>query len=82
VISVATVLLPSFFPFLLPRFFLTSSLFFFPIERKHAARRHRTGASHGIGAAPREVAEAIIFLLSPKASYITGAILDVAGGVR
>jgi NAD(P)-dependent dehydrogenase (short-subunit alcohol dehydrogenase family) len=29
---------------------------------------------------PEEVAEPILFLLSPTASYITGAVLRVAGG--
>ncbi len=36
----------------------------------------------GRAAQPEEVAEAIAFLLSYKASYITGTIVDVAGGVR
>ena len=32
------------------------------------------------GGQPEEVASAILWLLSPEASYITGTILDVAGG--
>jgi NAD(P)-dependent dehydrogenase (short-subunit alcohol dehydrogenase family) len=29
---------------------------------------------------PEEVAEAALWLLSPVSSYVTGAVLDVAGG--
>jgi NAD(P)-dependent dehydrogenase (short-subunit alcohol dehydrogenase family) len=32
------------------------------------------------GGQPEEVAAAIVWLLSDEASYITGALLDVAGG--
>ena len=32
------------------------------------------------GGMPEEVAEAVIWLLSEKASYVTGVLLDVAGG--
>jgi NAD(P)-dependent dehydrogenase (short-subunit alcohol dehydrogenase family) len=29
---------------------------------------------------PEEIAEAVVWLLSPAASYVTGALLDVGGG--
>ncbi|MFJ5230047.1 SDR family oxidoreductase [Kitasatospora sp. NPDC088391] len=34
----------------------------------------------GRGGEPEEIAEAILYLLSPAASYVTGAFLDAAGG--
>lgn len=45
-------------------------------------RAHRLGATTPMGRSgtAREIAEAIVWLLSDAASYTTGAILDVAGG--
>jgi hypothetical protein len=36
----------------------------------------------GRTAVPAEIADAVVFLASPSAGYITGAILDVYGGQR
>jgi len=45
-------------------------------------RAFRIGATTPFGrpGTPEEVAEAIVWLLSDEASYVTGALLDVAGG--
>jgi NAD(P)-dependent dehydrogenase (short-subunit alcohol dehydrogenase family) len=32
------------------------------------------------GGEPEEIADAIVYLLGPGATYVTGSILDVAGG--
>ncbi len=45
-------------------------------------RAHELGAATPLGRAgsPEEVAEAIVWLLGCRASYTTGALLDIAGG--
>ncbi|MEM9736628.1 MAG: SDR family oxidoreductase, partial [Pseudomonadota bacterium] len=47
-----------------------------------AARVDRlvTGVPLGRTASAEEVAEVIVWLLSPQASYVTGALIDIGGG--
>jgi NAD(P)-dependent dehydrogenase (short-subunit alcohol dehydrogenase family) len=44
------------------------------------ARRLAAAAPLGRAGKPEEIAEAIVWLLSDAASYVTGSVLDVAGG--
>ena len=50
-------------------------------EGRRLPRRHRSVDSHAAASASRhEIADAILWLLSDEASFITGAMLDAAGG--
>lgn len=44
------------------------------------SRGHRAASFGGDVTDPAAIAKVVCFLLSPQASYITGATLDVAGG--
>jgi NAD(P)-dependent dehydrogenase (short-subunit alcohol dehydrogenase family) len=50
-------------------------------EAEDAGKTHRPGIPLGRPGHPREIADVIAFLASPKASYVTGASIVVDGGM-
>ena len=53
------------------------------LERE-VAREMAAGSDHpmGVHGSYEDLADAILYLLSPAASYVTGTVLEVAGGWR
>jgi NAD(P)-dependent dehydrogenase (short-subunit alcohol dehydrogenase family) len=46
----------------------------------HRAKRMASSIPLGRAATPNEIAETIVYLLTPSASYITGSIVEIGGG--
>lgn len=51
-------------------------------DQAERAQRHRSMTALGRLATPADVAEAVAFLVSPRAAFITGEVLHVAGGAQ